>query len=80
MNSPPRKRTPLSSLARLRRNRRFSPKKPEILDNCSVSDDLDADDDLKLPENFAQRVLELEMELCKSKIRFDVVNEYFIRQ
>lgn len=64
MNNSPKKRIRSSVWTRIRQKKRLSPNKPELPGDCSVSDDLDfdAEDELQLPENFAQKVLELEME------------------
>jgi hypothetical protein len=77
MNTGYNPKSRISIVDRFRRASRCQAEELKISDKISESDsfDLDTEDELKLPEDFASRVMKFEMALSKPKVSFGVVEE-----
>ena len=77
MNTDYKQKSRISIVDRFRRARGSQEEELKISEECLESDsfDLDTEDELKLPEHFASRVMEFEMALSKPKVKFGILEE-----
>lgn len=77
MNTGYNPKSRISMVDRFQRASRRRDEELKISDKSLESDsfDLDTEDELKLPEDFASRVMKFEMALSKPKVSFGVVEQ-----